>query len=127
MRLFTPNGDNFGGRDLINTSSDKHWQALNKTKAAFKIPDKKYRTKPLTPKKREVFQTQEHLRNLMSLNHRITEIGRWQDRLKNPYDPVAHPALFFRKVGRSTSKPSQSNKRPSSAKSLKSPKSAGHK
>lgn len=42
---------------------------------------------------------EEHIKNLASLQKRISDIGCLNDRKKNPSDPIAHPSLFFRKVG----------------------------
>eukprot|EP01022_Parablepharisma_sp_SALTPOND_P000950 TRINITY_DN105319_c1_g1_i1.p3 TRINITY_DN105319_c1_g1~~TRINITY_DN105319_c1_g1_i1.p3 ORF type:complete len:201 (-),score=0.17 TRINITY_DN105319_c1_g1_i1:653-1255(-) len=41
----------------------------------------------------------EHVKNMISLQKRLRRIesGNIQDRKKNPYDPIAHPSLFFRR------------------------------
>lgn len=37
----------------------------------------------------------------MSLQGKIEEIGRWNDRVKSPCDPFAHPVFFFRTIPKS--------------------------
>ena len=45
------------------------------------------------------YHLQEHNRNTRSLQRRLLRIGSMTERKKNPYDPIANPALFFRKPG----------------------------
>ena len=42
--------------------------------------------------------TKEHIKNMISLQKRLKRIetGKIQDRMKNPYDTIAYPSLFFR-------------------------------
>jgi len=50
-------------------------------------------------KKRNNFHMDEHLKNLASLQKRIGDLGSANERKKNPYDPLSHPSLFFRRAG----------------------------
>ncbi len=62
---------------------------------AFTLARKFHRLNRQTPN----FALQEHLRNTRSLQRRLLRIGSMTERKKNPYDPIANPALFFRKAG----------------------------
>lgn len=57
--MFVPRESNVGGRSLINSTVNSHWDALYKAKATFKLPDKMRirRIKPLIPNKKEIFET----------------------------------------------------------------------
>jgi hypothetical protein len=50
-------------------------------------------------KKNNKYHLEEHLKNMNSLQKRLQRIESCNilDRKKNPYDPVAHPSLFFRR------------------------------
>ena len=47
--------------------------------------------------KANIFQHEEHLKNLASMHSRIQQVGSKQDRQKNPNDPLANPVFFFKK------------------------------
>jgi len=45
------------------------------------------------------FKLNEHLMNIAGMQRRIACQGDWVNRKQNPFDPVSHPSLFFRRDG----------------------------
>jgi len=66
------------------------------------IDSKKPKTFHLSKKlnqnrRRNMHHFEEHIKNLASLQRRISSIGSINDRKKNPCDPLLYPSLFFRR------------------------------
>lgn len=73
-------------------------QSLKKGAVDSKQPKSFHMSKKINEnRRRNMFNFEEHIKNLASLQRRINSIGSIQDRKKNPTDPLAYPSMFFRK------------------------------
>ena len=114
MRKFSPDVRNFGGRKVISDNFRNHYgnlaniQSTLKTrkslqsslsqnrKTSQKSPDNSFH---VTKGNQNVLS--EHLLNIKHMNRRINSIGsvitnKYNERKKNPFDPITHPVVFFR-------------------------------
>ena len=51
-----------------------------------------------TRNRKEEFEQREHQKRLQNQKRRMAQIGKKQERKKNPNDPISHPVKFFRRA-----------------------------
>ncbi|CAG9323294.1 unnamed protein product [Blepharisma stoltei] len=72
--------------------------SVKNSKSSFSAPETFHLSSKLSQNraKKKNSQITDHENNIKSMQRRINRIGSASERKKNPYDPIAHPALLLR-------------------------------